>query len=284
MRLRNPRKLGAALESWLRHDGLVWECTAATWRYFFCGLLRILSAVVPLGGSTDVKSSFAGRDAAPLRREAEPLEAATLVVVAEFMSFFFWKAIGLPTASMFVLQGQKVKKGIIRAKSPLSLSRSSWWRNRSKDRPMMMQDHRAPVVRLSLDGGFAQLINTHAHQQNGGFCQCVRTYVLLPTQEPALGGMPSLLNPHHQPVGKQPLLSLGGRMTTKMADPLPVLDTDSLCPCLTGGEGCCSTLMETRRRPSRPGELLLPAYPCWTVGLSDPSSVAQVLSSPHAIW
>jgi hypothetical protein len=33
MRLRNPRKLGFSLVSWLRHDGLDCEWMASTWRY-----------------------------------------------------------------------------------------------------------------------------------------------------------------------------------------------------------------------------------------------------------
>lgn len=79
MRLRNPRKLGAAVESWLKHDGLVCECTAATWRYFFCSVLDSRSLVVPLGGSTDVRSALPSVEA--LRRDTEPTEASTLVVV-----------------------------------------------------------------------------------------------------------------------------------------------------------------------------------------------------------
>lgn len=34
MRLRNPKKLGVSVVSWLRHDGLDTECMASTWRYF----------------------------------------------------------------------------------------------------------------------------------------------------------------------------------------------------------------------------------------------------------
>ncbi|KAK1242205.1 hypothetical protein MKX07_000191 [Trichoderma sp. CBMAI-0711] len=79
MRLRNPRKLGAAGESWLRHDGLVWECTAATWRYFFCGVLCSRSLVVPLAGSTEVRSGSSFCEA--LRRVTEPLAASMLVAV-----------------------------------------------------------------------------------------------------------------------------------------------------------------------------------------------------------
>lgn len=39
MRLRNPRKLGDTLESWLRQDGRTRECVASTWRYLGVGLL-----------------------------------------------------------------------------------------------------------------------------------------------------------------------------------------------------------------------------------------------------
>lgn len=81
MRLRNPRKLGAAGESWLKHDGLVLECTAATWRYFFCSVLDSRSLVVPLGGSTEVRSALPSVEA--LRRDTEPTEASTLVVVED---------------------------------------------------------------------------------------------------------------------------------------------------------------------------------------------------------
>lgn len=80
MRLRNPRKLGAAGESWLKHDGLVWECTAATWRYFFCGVLDSRSLVVPLTGSTEVRSASLCE---ALRRDTEPVEASTLVAVED---------------------------------------------------------------------------------------------------------------------------------------------------------------------------------------------------------
>lgn len=80
MRLRNPRKLGAVGESWLKHDGLVWECTAATWRYFFAGALEIRSFVVPLIGSTDVGSASLSE---ALRRDTEPMEASTLVAVED---------------------------------------------------------------------------------------------------------------------------------------------------------------------------------------------------------
>jgi len=55
MRFLNPIKLGAASESWLRHEGRVCEWTAATWRYFCCGEALTLSTVVPLGGSTSVR-------------------------------------------------------------------------------------------------------------------------------------------------------------------------------------------------------------------------------------
>ena len=35
IRFLKPRKLGAALESWLKHEVLGMECTAAMCRYFF---------------------------------------------------------------------------------------------------------------------------------------------------------------------------------------------------------------------------------------------------------
>jgi hypothetical protein len=35
IKFRKPIKLGAETASWLRHEGLDWEWTAATWRYFF---------------------------------------------------------------------------------------------------------------------------------------------------------------------------------------------------------------------------------------------------------
>lgn len=45
-----PRKLGAASESWLKHDVRVFECTAATWRYLTGGVdsLEDLGAALPL--------------------------------------------------------------------------------------------------------------------------------------------------------------------------------------------------------------------------------------------
>lgn len=83
MRFRKPRKLGAASESWLRHDGLVLEWTATTWRYFFCGEARSFWIVVPSFGSTLVRV-LSGT--APLRRVAGPLDVSTLVDVVAFMA------------------------------------------------------------------------------------------------------------------------------------------------------------------------------------------------------
>ncbi|KAF7546189.1 hypothetical protein G7046_g9369 [Stylonectria norvegica] len=114
----NPKKLGAASESWLRHDGRTLEWTAATWRYFFWnkrafdsndgggGAVTEEDVVVgealempPLlldGGSTAAASVRSVVSAGVLlvefgvvvRREREPLEwelSRLVAVVAEFM-------------------------------------------------------------------------------------------------------------------------------------------------------------------------------------------------------
>jgi hypothetical protein len=49
IRLRNPRKLGVAVASWLRQEGLDCECTAATCLYFFWKALRssLVTSSVP---------------------------------------------------------------------------------------------------------------------------------------------------------------------------------------------------------------------------------------------
>lgn len=89
MRFRKPIKLGVASESWLKHDGRTLECTAATWRYFFCVEALSFSIVVPSWGSASTKSGAA----VPLRRllafpllaRAAPFEASMLVAVAVLM-------------------------------------------------------------------------------------------------------------------------------------------------------------------------------------------------------
>lgn len=91
MRFRKPIKLGVASESWLKHDGRLLECTAATWRYFFCVEALSFSIVVPSLGSASTKSGAAA--ALPLRRllavpllaRAAPFEASMLVAVAVLM-------------------------------------------------------------------------------------------------------------------------------------------------------------------------------------------------------
>lgn len=57
IKFRNPRKLGAASESWLRHDVRNLECTAATWRYLV-GVEAGLGE--PFGGEVPFDSICAG--------------------------------------------------------------------------------------------------------------------------------------------------------------------------------------------------------------------------------
>lgn len=84
MRFRKPRKLGAVSESWLRHDGLVLECTAATCLYF-CDGFSVCCVVAPLLGFCGSRSVTS----TPVRRamvlDGAPSEASMLVAVAEFM-------------------------------------------------------------------------------------------------------------------------------------------------------------------------------------------------------
>lgn len=93
MRLRKPRKLGEVWESWLRHEGLVWEWTAATWRYFrgvvlpclsleFIVALVLLVLVLAVLVVLVVLAVLASEGSERLRREmmaAAPLGVSTLV-------------------------------------------------------------------------------------------------------------------------------------------------------------------------------------------------------------
>lgn len=64
-------KLGAASESWLRHEGRLVECTADTWRYVGCDEERISAVTADIVSSTAVSL----RRRAPLR----PLATSTPV-------------------------------------------------------------------------------------------------------------------------------------------------------------------------------------------------------------
>lgn len=134
MRFRKPTKLGAASESWLRHEGLVCECTAATWRYFFCGVARSFSAVVPFSGSTSVSVW-----SVPLRRVTEPLAICTLVAVDFIASIGGETCTAGETESLF----PSIPKWVL-----------TWWRFPDDDVSPLSNDD---AISVDVDDSFREL-------------------------------------------------------------------------------------------------------------------------------
>ena len=92
MRFRKPRKLGVAVESWLRVDGLVCECMAARCLYFrryTRGFSAPPLAVTPFVASWPFPGEPGGFDSSGSFRRIEATAGAvvsTLVLVAVSMA------------------------------------------------------------------------------------------------------------------------------------------------------------------------------------------------------